>query len=114
MFGQEYKCDIHWNTTDACFGIDRPWAVNATDPANLTFYHWLADQVQDRSHIFSVENNDVIEIVTYEYNSPKPQSATSTICSTESYQWGLVRYTFVMHATRTLLAPVAVVGVLAF
>ena len=45
IFGQPYKCDIHWNTTDACNGIDRPWAINATDPYNLTFFHWLADQV---------------------------------------------------------------------
>jgi len=85
-WGSEYTCDTgKWNTTDACLGIDRPWGVNATDPYKLTFFHWLADTVQDRSRIFSVENKDVITILTYERQTPKPiNGLTNTVCTAES------------------------------
>jgi len=119
-FNDPVSCDTtKWASATACNGITKPWAFgtltnyNAVGPVkgSLRAWHFLGDVGADITKVWSIEKDNVLNILLLEYIDKKQGAAAvgANWGSTGSYAWYVATYT-VKGATTTVLGTAALVA----
>lgn len=78
-WGSKPVCDTtYWKTANGCNGTAVPWGLNtisnfvpagasAAKEGSLRAWHFLADKVGDKTKVWSIEKNDKLNVLFYEF-----------------------------------------------
>ena len=81
----EVTCPSKIWGTNSCYGIDLPWAfttvtdyvANSLTVGNVRAVHYLADNASDKTKIFSIEKNDLLDVLLVNYRDYAPNTAAN-------------------------------------
>lgn len=86
---------MKWKDFKGCYGIEKPWlfsvptAKSATSNGKIRAWHYLADNAADKSLIFSIEKDDTVRALFYEFKDYTPPSTGTTWAATSAVKWAV-------------------------
>lgn len=128
VWGATASCDAnYWVTATGCQGSAVPWGLNTavayvaplTTPTvvaevkgSLRAWHFLADKGANKAQVWSIEGNDVLDCLFYEYieRSAGAAAAGAAYANADVFRWDVKTATIKAGATSTLLGYAALIA----